>query len=85
AVVVSGEPTALDELLASCEADEVRARRGAGGLAPHSPQGGVVGGGVLKLPAPPQPQPAQGAVLSTLEGAGVEGPRPDAADCVTHL
>ncbi|WP_425427609.1 type I polyketide synthase [Actinoalloteichus hoggarensis] len=38
AVVVSGEPTALDELLAECEADGVRARRIPVDYASHSAQ-----------------------------------------------
>ncbi|WP_152648745.1 type I polyketide synthase, partial [Streptacidiphilus anmyonensis] len=38
AVVVSGEPVALDELLASCEADGVRARRVPVDYASHSAQ-----------------------------------------------
>ncbi|MGR3939641.1 SDR family NAD(P)-dependent oxidoreductase, partial [Streptomyces sp. BRA346] len=85
AVVVSGEPTALDELLASCEADEVRARRVPVDYASHSAQVELLRDELLKLLAPVQPQPAQVPFLSTVTGEWVEGPELDAEYWFTNL
>ncbi|QLH21860.1 type I polyketide synthase [Streptomyces sp. Rer75] len=85
AVVVSGEPTALDELLASCEADEVRARRVPVDYASHSAQVELLRDELLTLLAPVQPQPAQVPFLSTVTGEWVEGPELDAEYWFTNL
>ncbi|QLH21859.1 type I polyketide synthase [Streptomyces sp. Rer75] len=85
AVVVSGEPTALDELLASCEADAVRARRVPVDYASHSAQVELLRDELLTLLAPVQPQPAQVPFLSTVTGEWVEGPELDAEYWFTNL
>ncbi|MEU1630413.1 type I polyketide synthase [Streptomyces sp. NPDC020096] len=73
-VVVSGEPDALDELLASCEADGVRARRIPVDYASHSAQVELLRDELLEILAPIQPRAAQVPFLSTVTGAWVEGP-----------
>ncbi|MEU1807225.1 type I polyketide synthase, partial [Streptomyces sp. NPDC019937] len=85
AVVVSGEPAALDELLASCEADGVRARRVPVDYASHSAQVELLRDELLKLLAPVRPQAAQVPFLSTVTGEWVEGPELDAAYWFTNL
>ncbi|MEU1803531.1 type I polyketide synthase, partial [Streptomyces sp. NPDC019937] len=85
AVVVSGEPAALDELVASCEADGVRARRVPVDYASHSAQVDLLRDELLKLLAPVRPQPAQVPFLSTVTGEWVEGPELDAAYWFTNL
>ncbi|WP_431044275.1 type I polyketide synthase [Streptomyces sp. P1-3] len=77
-VVVSGEPTALEELLASCEADEVRARRVPVDYASHSAQVELLRDELLTLLAPVVPQAAEVPFLSTVTGEWVEGPELDA-------
>ncbi|WP_449353701.1 type I polyketide synthase [Streptomyces malaysiensis] len=84
-VVVSGEPTALDELLASCEADEVRARRVPVDYASHSAQVELLREELLELLAPVQPKNAQVPFLSTVTGEWVEGPELDAEYWFTNL
>ncbi|MEU0839171.1 type I polyketide synthase [Streptomyces sp. NPDC005962] len=84
-VVVSGEPTALDELLASCEADEVRARRVPVDYASHYAQVELLRDELLTLLAPVQPQTAQIPFLSTVTGEWVEGPELDAEYWFTNL
>ncbi|WP_063732707.1 type I polyketide synthase [Streptomyces sp. RTd22] len=85
AVVVSGEPTALDELLASCEADEVRARRVPVDYASHSAQVELLRDELLTLLAPVRPQPAQVPFLSTVTGEWVDGTELDAEYWFTNL
>ncbi|MFI0817947.1 SDR family NAD(P)-dependent oxidoreductase [Streptomyces sp. NPDC021115] len=84
-VVVSGEPEALDELLASCEADEVRARRVPVDYASHSAQVELLRDELLDLLAPVQPQTARVPFLSTVTGEWVEGPELDAEYWFTNL
>ncbi|WP_432445254.1 type I polyketide synthase [Streptomyces malaysiensis] len=84
-VVVSGEPEALDELLASCEADEVRARRVPVDYASHSAQVELLREELLELLAPVQPKNAQVPFLSTVTGEWVEGPELDAEYWFTNL
>ncbi|NIY65681.1 beta-ketoacyl synthase [Streptomyces malaysiensis] len=84
-VVVSGDPTALDELLASCEADEVRARRVPVDYASHSAQVELLREELLELLAPVQPKNAQVPFLSTVTGEWVEGPELDAEYWFTNL
>ncbi|AEM87322.1 type I polyketide synthase [Streptomyces violaceusniger] len=84
-VVVSGEPTALDELLASCEADEVRARRVPVDYASHSAQVELLREELLELLAPVQPKSAQVPFLSTVTGEWAEGSELDAEYWFTNL
>ncbi|MGC9382696.1 type I polyketide synthase, partial [Streptomyces sp. MH13] len=76
-VVVSGEVQALDELLASCEADGVRARRIAVDYASHSAQVGLLRDELAELLAPITPGEAQVPFLSTVTGEWVSGPELD--------
>nr|BAW35614.1 modular polyketide synthase [Streptomyces sp. RK95-74] len=85
AVVVSGEPTALDELVASCEADEVRARRVPVDYASHSAQVELLRDELLDLLAPVQPQTAQVPFLSTVTGEWADGSELDAEYWFTNL
>jgi polyketide synthase 7 len=84
-VVVSGEPAALDELVASCEADEVRARRVPVDYASHSAQVELLRDELLTLLAPVQPKTAQVPFLSTVTGEWAEGPELDAEYWFTNL
>ncbi|MGW7687652.1 type I polyketide synthase [Streptomyces asiaticus] len=83
--VVSGEPEALNELLASCEADEVRARRVPVDYASHSAQVELLREELLELLAPVQPQNAQVPFLSTVTGEWVNGSELDAEYWFTNL
>ncbi|GAA3787736.1 hypothetical protein GCM10022403_022980 [Streptomyces coacervatus] len=73
-VVVSGEPQALDELLAACESDGVRARRVPVDYASHSAQVDLLREELLQLLEGIQPQPARVPFLSTVTGRWVQGP-----------
>ncbi|MFD8285511.1 type I polyketide synthase [Streptomyces solisilvae] len=84
-VVVSGEPEALDGLIASCEADEVRARRVPVDYASHSAQVELLREELLELLAPVQPKNAQVPFLSTVTGEWAEGPELDAEYWFTNL
>ncbi|WP_344041687.1 type I polyketide synthase [Saccharothrix xinjiangensis] len=75
AVVVSGEPDALDELLARCRADDVRARRVPVDYASHSPQVEVLERRLLTDLAPITPRRAEVPFRST-----VTDDPPDALD-----
>src|SRR5207247_1300847 len=66
--VVSGDPEALDELLAACEADEVRARRIAVDYASHSAQVEEIRDRILDALAPIEPRSAEVAFWSTATG-----------------
>ncbi|SNT58710.1 type I polyketide synthase [Actinacidiphila glaucinigra] len=76
-VVVSGEVEALDELLASCEADGVRARRIAVDYASHSAQVDLLRDELAELLAPITPGEAEVPFLSTVTGEWVSGPELD--------
>ncbi|MEU6343761.1 type I polyketide synthase [Streptomyces sp. NPDC046977] len=76
-VVVSGEVQALDELLSSCEADGVRARRIAVDYASHSAQVDLLEEELGKLLAPITPGEAQVPFLSTVTGEWMTGPELD--------
>ncbi|WP_425315931.1 type I polyketide synthase [Streptomyces olivoreticuli] len=84
-VVVSGEPTALDELIASCEADEVRARKVPVDYASHSAQVELLRDELRELLAPVQPKAAKVPFLSTVTGEWVKGPELDAEYWFTNL
>ncbi|MFE2513764.1 acyltransferase domain-containing protein, partial [Streptomyces naganishii] len=73
-VVVSGEPQALEELLAACEADGVRARRVPVDYASHSAQVDLLRNELLGLLAGVTPRAAQVPFFSTVTGEWVEGP-----------
>nr|APD71816.1 type I polyketide synthase 3 [Streptomyces sp.] len=77
-VVVSGEVQALDEFLAACEADGVRAKRIAVDYASHSAQVDLLREELAGLLAPVRPQDAQVPFLSTVTGEWVKGPELDA-------
>ncbi|MEZ0015240.1 type I polyketide synthase, partial [Kitasatospora sp. GAS206B] len=84
-VVVSGEPAALDELLASCEADGVRARRVPVDYASHSAQVESIRGELLELLAPVRPRVGQVPLLSTVTGELVDGSGMDGEYWFTNL
>ncbi|MGW3328060.1 SDR family NAD(P)-dependent oxidoreductase [Streptomyces virginiae] len=77
-VVVSGEVQALDELLAACEADGIRAKRIAVDYASHSAQVELLRDELAELLAPIAPRTAEVPFLSTVTGEWVEGPELDA-------
>ncbi|MEU2394151.1 type I polyketide synthase [Streptomyces sp. NPDC007369] len=77
-VVVSGEVQALDEFLAACEAEGVRAKRIAVDYASHSAQVELLREELAGLLAPIAPQPAEVPFLSTVTGEWVNGPELDA-------
>ncbi|KUJ41253.1 polyketide synthase [Streptomyces albus subsp. albus] len=84
-VVVSGEPRALNELIASCEADEVRARKVPVDYASHSAQVELLRDELLELLAPIAPRQAEVPFLSTVTGEWVKGPELDAEYWFTNL
>nr|WTA24006.1 SDR family NAD(P)-dependent oxidoreductase [Streptomyces sp. NBC_00853] len=77
-VVVSGEVQALEELLAACEADGVRAKRIAVDYASHSAQVELLREELDTLLAPVVPQAAEVPFLSTVTGEWVSGTELDA-------
>ncbi|MER7469064.1 acyltransferase domain-containing protein, partial [Streptomyces sp. NPDC097981] len=77
-VVVSGEVQALEELLAACEADGVRARRIAVDYASHSAQVELLREELAELLAPIVPRVAEVPFLSTVTGEWVSGTELDA-------
>ncbi|WP_439386195.1 type I polyketide synthase [Amycolatopsis lexingtonensis] len=83
AVVVSGEPQALDELIASCEADGIRAKRVPVDYASHSAQVEQLRGELLDVLAPITPRTGEIAFISTVTGEWNE--RVDAEYWYTNL
>ncbi|MCX5303286.1 SDR family NAD(P)-dependent oxidoreductase [Streptomyces sp. NBC_00160] len=77
-VVVSGEVQALEELLASCESDGIRAKRIAVDYASHSAQVDLLREELAELLGPVVPRPAEVPFLSTVTGEWVSGPELDA-------
>uniref|UniRef100_UPI000AF283CC type I polyketide synthase n=1 Tax=Streptomyces torulosus TaxID=68276 RepID=UPI000AF283CC len=81
AVVVSGAPDALEELLASCAADDVRARQVAVDYASHSSHVEDVRAELLDALADVTPLPGRVPLHSTVEPGrivlGEDGPRQD--------
>ncbi|MFG2385396.1 type I polyketide synthase [Streptomyces avermitilis] len=71
-VVVSGEPDALDELLAECEESGVRARRIAVDYASHSAQVDALNDDLLRELADIRPQSSTVAFHSTVTGEQVD-------------
>ncbi|MFF1926546.1 acyltransferase domain-containing protein, partial [Streptomyces sp. NPDC058221] len=66
--VVSGDVTALDELLAACESDEVRAKRVPVDYASHSAHVEMIEAEILDLLAPIQPRKSEVPFFSTVTG-----------------
>ncbi|QWF78553.1 3-ketoacyl-CoA thiolase [Amycolatopsis sp. CA-230715] len=64
--VIAGEPEALAEILAECEAEEVRARKIAVDYASHTPQVESIRDRLLEVLAPIQPRAGEVAFFSTL-------------------
>nr|WP_223199115.1 type I polyketide synthase [Solihabitans fulvus] len=83
--VVSGDPDALDELLACCERREVRARRVPVDYASHSPQVAEIRDELLTALAGITPQQPQVPFCSTVTGAWVESAALDAEYWYTNL
>ncbi|MFF4701203.1 type I polyketide synthase [Streptomyces chattanoogensis] len=78
-VVVSGEPGALDELMAACEADDVRARRIAVDYASHSAQVDVLHDELLDVLGSIRPQESRVPLMSTVTGDWLDTTTMDAA------
>ncbi len=83
AVVVSGTPDALDELMASCT--DVRAKRVPVDYASHSPQVERIRERLLEVLAPIRPRPATTGFFSTVTGAWLDGTELDAGYWYTNL
>ncbi|MET9687191.1 type I polyketide synthase [Streptomyces sp. NPDC006514] len=78
-VVIAGEPEALDELIALCERDEVRARRIAVDYASHSVHVESIETELLKVLAPVKPVSGQIPFYSTATGGFIDTKSLDAA------
>ncbi|WP_329093492.1 SDR family NAD(P)-dependent oxidoreductase [Streptosporangium sp. NBC_01469] len=72
AVVVAGEPEALDELAAACESEGVRARRIAVDYASHSPQVELIAEELLAALRPVTPRAGTVGFCSTVTGDWVD-------------
>ncbi|MEV4054640.1 SDR family NAD(P)-dependent oxidoreductase [Amycolatopsis sp. NPDC049688] len=83
AVVVSGAPEALDELIESCEAGGIRAKRVPVDYASHSAQVEQLRDELMEVLAPVSPQPGHTAFISTVTGEWNE--RVDAGYWYTNL
>ncbi|MGD9486142.1 SDR family NAD(P)-dependent oxidoreductase [Streptomyces sp. TRM70308] len=78
-VVVSGDPGALDELLAACEEEGVRARRVEVDYASHSAHVEAIEAELARVLGGITPQPGSVTVYSSLTGAELDGTEMDAA------
>ncbi|WP_446681626.1 type I polyketide synthase [Amycolatopsis plumensis] len=85
AVVVSGEPGALEELMASCEADGVRVKRVPVDYASHSAQVEELKGRLLADLAPIRPQSGSVPFFSTVTGDWLDTTELDAGYWFTNL
>ncbi|MBW5484123.1 type I polyketide synthase, partial [Streptomyces bambusae] len=83
--VVSGDPEALDELMAACEAEEVRARRINVDYASHGPQVESIRDEVLSLLAGIEPRSVDVPFFSTVTADWVDGSELDAEYWYTNL
>ncbi|NJP44346.1 SDR family NAD(P)-dependent oxidoreductase [Streptomyces sp. PRB2-1] len=83
--VVSGEVGALEELLAACEADDVRARRIDVDYASHSAQVETIREDLARLLAGIEPRRAEVPFYSTVTGGWVTGTELDATYWYTNL
>ena len=79
ATVVSGDPDAVRELVAACEADGVRAKVLPVDYASHCAQVDQIRGDVLGALDGLTPAPAQIPMISTMTGRWLQGPEADAA------
>ncbi|MDT0265784.1 SDR family NAD(P)-dependent oxidoreductase [Streptomyces sp. DSM 44915] len=78
-VVVAGDADALDQLMAHCAADEIRARRVPVDYASHSPHVEAIQDELRAALAGVEPAPASVPMLSTVTGEWLTGPELDAA------
>ncbi|WP_406210732.1 SDR family NAD(P)-dependent oxidoreductase [Kitasatospora sp. NBC_01560] len=78
-VVLSGEPQALDALIAACERDDIRARRIPVDYASHSAQVERIEEELHALLAPIAPRPAEIPFYSTVSGTPLDTTGLDAA------
>ncbi|MGW2426385.1 alpha/beta fold hydrolase, partial [Streptomyces sp. NPDC001709] len=85
AVVVAGEPGALDEVLAACERDDVRARRVAVDYASHSAQVEAIEADLLEALAPVEPSSGRVPFYSTVTGGFIDTATMDAGYWYTNL
>ncbi|MFE9882816.1 type I polyketide synthase, partial [Streptomyces sp. NPDC005784] len=83
--VISGETTALDEFLAACERDGVRAKRIAVDYASHSAQVELLREELAELLSPVRPLEARVPFLSTVTNEWVSGPELDAGYWFANL
>ncbi|WP_416069269.1 SDR family NAD(P)-dependent oxidoreductase [Streptomyces buecherae] len=83
--VVAGEPAALDELIAGCEADEVRAKRIPVDYASHTPQVESIRDELLRVLSEVAPRTADIPLYSTVEAEPVDTAGLDAAYWVRNL
>ncbi|WP_443728910.1 type I polyketide synthase [Streptomyces buecherae] len=83
--VVAGEPAALDELIAGCEADEVRAKRIPVDYASHTPQVESIRDELLRVLDGVSPHTADIPLYSTVEAEPVDTAGLDAAYWVRNL
>ncbi|MEU4246541.1 SDR family NAD(P)-dependent oxidoreductase, partial [Amycolatopsis sp. NPDC026612] len=83
AVVVSGTPDALDELVAACT--DVRAKRVPVDYASHSPQVERIRERLLDVLAPVRPRAATTGFFSTVTGTWIDGTELDAGYWYTNL
>ncbi|MGV9362791.1 type I polyketide synthase [Amycolatopsis sp. NPDC003731] len=85
AVVVSGEPDALAELIKACEADGIRAKRIPVDYASHSAQVEEIRDELLSVLAPITPRTAETGFFSTVTGDWADGAELDAEYWYTNL
>ncbi len=78
AAVVSGDPEALEELAARCEAEDVRARMVPVDYASHSAQVDVLEAEIREVLAGIAPRPARIPMVSAMSGEPLTGPELDA-------
>nr|APD71853.1 type I polyketide synthase 1 [Streptomyces sp.] len=85
AVIVAGEPAALDEVLAACERDGVRARRVNVDYASHSAQVETIRADLLQALAPVEPMSGRVPFYSTVTGGFIDTATMDAGYWYTNL
>ncbi|MQS13783.1 SDR family NAD(P)-dependent oxidoreductase [Streptomyces kaniharaensis] len=79
AVVVAGEPAALDEVFEACERDGIRARRIKVDYASHSAQVEIIETDLLEVLAPVEPTSGRVPFYSTVVGGFIDTSAMDAA------
>ncbi|MBL1101987.1 type I polyketide synthase [Streptomyces coffeae] len=84
-VIVAGEPQALDEVLAACERDDVRARRVKVDYASHSAQVEAIEAELREALAPVAPMSGRVPFHSTVTGGLLDTTTMDAAYWYTNL